>query len=196
MADPGQDVEDPPSPGQYTAHGDVSMLASFDPPQPKVLMGSAGPHRLEIPATPQSQNLPTPQNEPEASPLQRPKPVQKPDRPVTKTLDGKYYCSRGDCTEPVKEFVRKCEWTLVCPTKRPLETKLTGSAANIWTSMIDPTSVPSPAARSYQASHTPAAYFAINARSTSSTAGRRTLSTVPIRTASATRAGASHGWRI
>ncbi|KAJ9156349.1 Cell wall transcription factor ACE2 [Pleurostoma richardsiae] len=46
-----------------------------------------------------------------ASTPQRIKPIPKPDREVTKTLMGKYYCNHPGCAEEQKEFNRKCEWS-------------------------------------------------------------------------------------
>lgn len=45
--------------------------------------------------------------QPDARKVVRP---PKPDRQVTKKADGKYHCSREDCQEPVKAFLRRCEW--------------------------------------------------------------------------------------
>lgn len=39
------------------------------------------------------------------------KPIAKPNREVTKSEDGKFICRWPDCTEPVKKFQRKCEWS-------------------------------------------------------------------------------------
>ncbi|KAI0387191.1 hypothetical protein F5Y04DRAFT_78695 [Hypomontagnella monticulosa] len=38
-------------------------------------------------------------------------PIPKPDHTVTKTRDGKYFCSYAGCTDEVKTFNRKCEWS-------------------------------------------------------------------------------------
>ncbi|KAK8099095.1 uncharacterized protein PG998_012336 [Apiospora kogelbergensis] len=42
---------------------------------------------------------------------QRTKAIPKPDREVVKNGNGKYVCLFPDCTEEVKEFGRKCEWS-------------------------------------------------------------------------------------
>jgi len=39
------------------------------------------------------------------------KPIPKPDREVQKTRDGKYLCTATGCTDEIKEFTRKCEWS-------------------------------------------------------------------------------------
>ena len=41
----------------------------------------------------------------------RSKPVPKPDRPITKDANGRFYCDWPNCTEAVKDFGRKCEWS-------------------------------------------------------------------------------------
>lgn len=40
----------------------------------------------------------------------RSKPIAKPDRIVTKNVDGLYECRWPGCKEDVKAFQRKCEW--------------------------------------------------------------------------------------
>jgi len=41
----------------------------------------------------------------------RSKPIPKPDRPVTKDDNGRYFCDWPGCTEVIKDFNRKCEWS-------------------------------------------------------------------------------------
>lgn len=41
----------------------------------------------------------------------RSKPIPKPDREVTKGEDGKFICTWPGCTEDVRVFSRKCEWS-------------------------------------------------------------------------------------
>jgi hypothetical protein len=41
----------------------------------------------------------------------RSKPIPKPDREVTKGDDGRYVCTWVGCTEEVRTFNRKCEWS-------------------------------------------------------------------------------------
>lgn len=41
----------------------------------------------------------------------RSKPVPKPDRPITKDANGRFFCDWPHCNEPVKDFGRKCEWS-------------------------------------------------------------------------------------
>ena len=41
----------------------------------------------------------------------RSKPVPKPDRPITKDANGRFFCDWPNCNEQVKDFGRKCEWS-------------------------------------------------------------------------------------
>merc|ERR1711900_76770 len=41
----------------------------------------------------------------------RSKPIPKPDREVTKGDDGRFVCTWVGCTEDVRAFNRKCEWS-------------------------------------------------------------------------------------
>lgn len=50
------------------------------------------------------------ENSPIVTTPSRMKAIPKPDREVTKNMDGKYVCSWVGCTEDIREFGRKCEW--------------------------------------------------------------------------------------
>lgn len=63
------------------------------------------PVRLELSSLPLHKG-----DSPSAPATQRIRPIAKPDREITKNLDGKFVCSWPGCTEDVKEFSRKCEW--------------------------------------------------------------------------------------
>ncbi|KAK8073574.1 transcriptional regulator CBF1 [Apiospora phragmitis] len=67
------------------------------------------------PATSSQLELPGPKSDsaqPADTPAaQRTKAIPKPDREAVKNVNGKYVCSFQDCTEDVKEFGRKCEWS-------------------------------------------------------------------------------------
>ncbi|TGO17225.1 hypothetical protein BTUL_0019g00150 [Botrytis tulipae] len=52
-----------------------------------------------------------PKDEEEAPSPGRSKPVPKPDREITKDANGRFYCTWPGCTEEVKDFNRKCEWS-------------------------------------------------------------------------------------
>jgi hypothetical protein len=53
---------------------------------------------------------PMKEDSPSSTSGQRIKPIPKPDREVTKNVEGKFVCTWPNCTEDVKEFGRKCEW--------------------------------------------------------------------------------------
>ncbi|KAI5857299.1 hypothetical protein GGS23DRAFT_385493 [Durotheca rogersii] len=66
---------------------------------------------MNMPQTPERRLSPPARAETDpASPL-RMRPIAKPQRQATKNLDGKYCCTFPGCTEPVKQFGRKCEWS-------------------------------------------------------------------------------------
>ncbi|PQE25502.1 c2h2 transcription factor protein [Rutstroemia sp. NJR-2017a BBW] len=52
-----------------------------------------------------------PKDEEDAPSPGRSKPVPKPDREVTKDANGRFYCAWPGCTEEVRDFGRKCEWS-------------------------------------------------------------------------------------
>ncbi|KAK8040729.1 fungal specific transcription factor [Apiospora marii] len=49
--------------------------------------------------------------QPADAPTSRTKAIPKPDRQAVKNGNGKYICNFPECTEDVKEFGRKCEWS-------------------------------------------------------------------------------------
>ncbi|TVY49764.1 Zinc finger protein [Lachnellula occidentalis] len=59
---------------------------------------------MEMPELPQKEDSDAP------SPG-RSRPIPKPDREVTKGQDGRFVCTWAACTEDVKSFNRKCEWS-------------------------------------------------------------------------------------
>ncbi|KAI1500847.1 hypothetical protein F5X99DRAFT_418905 [Biscogniauxia marginata] len=100
-----------PNPMQVLVH--FNQLHSRDdptliPPSPE------SPHNLLAPPTPPdglpSVNRVKAESEgPNLPP--RMKPIPKPDREVMKNRDGKYCCTWPNCTDEVREFGRKCEWS-------------------------------------------------------------------------------------
>lgn len=58
--------------------------------------------------------LPQQKEESDAPSPGRSKPIPKPDREVTKGEDGRFVCTWPGCTEDVRSFNRKCEWSKVC----------------------------------------------------------------------------------
>ncbi|KAL2017595.1 hypothetical protein VTK56DRAFT_1968 [Thermocarpiscus australiensis] len=101
---------------------ELVTVASFTAPPPP-FVDTAEP-RLDLPAaaaaaaaaatsTSTSASAPTsaPKEEsPTATTPQRIKAIPKPDREVTRNLEGKFVCTWPGCTEEPKEFNRKCEW--------------------------------------------------------------------------------------
>ncbi|KAB8290150.1 hypothetical protein EYC80_011019 [Monilinia laxa] len=68
-----------------------------------------------------------PKDEEEAPSPGRSKPVPKPDREVTKDANGRFYCTWPGCTEEIKDFNRKCEWSKhMDKHDRPYRCKETG----------------------------------------------------------------------
>jgi hypothetical protein len=54
-----------------------------------------------------------PKDESDAPSPGRSKPIPKPDREVTKGEDGRFVCNWAGCTEEIRSFNRKCEWSKV-----------------------------------------------------------------------------------
>jgi hypothetical protein len=75
--------------------GELAAVAFVDTGEPRL--------DLSTPSLPK-EDSPTPTTP------QRIKPIPKPDREVTKNVDGKYVCTWPDCAEDVRSFSRKCEW--------------------------------------------------------------------------------------
>ncbi|PSS20368.1 hypothetical protein M430DRAFT_99899 [Amorphotheca resinae ATCC 22711] len=60
---------------------------------------------MEVPTLP-----PSHESEAPTSPG-RSKPIPKPDREVTKGPNGRFVCTYENCTEEIRDFGRKCEWS-------------------------------------------------------------------------------------
>lgn len=78
---------------------------SENPYHPQNLDPTA-PINMDIPELPQK-------DESDAPSPGRSRPIPKPDREVTKGEDGRFICTWTGCTEEVKSFNRKCEWSKV-----------------------------------------------------------------------------------
>ncbi|KAK4122291.1 hypothetical protein N657DRAFT_576174 [Parathielavia appendiculata] len=99
-----------PDPSDAVVNELATTVATFTQPHPE-FVDTTEP-RLELPVAPPTA-VPTtsPKEEsPTASTPQRSKAVPKPDREVTRNLDGKFVCTWPGCAEEPREFVRKCEW--------------------------------------------------------------------------------------
>ncbi|KAK0728586.1 hypothetical protein B0T26DRAFT_640177 [Lasiosphaeria miniovina] len=82
---------------------ELATVATFNAPPPNFVDTSEP--RLDLGAPPLSK-----EDSPTATTPQRIKAIPKPDREVTKNIDGKYVCTWPGCSEDMKEFGRKCEW--------------------------------------------------------------------------------------
>ena len=73
------------------------------------------PHNLDATAALGIEDLPELPQKEDSDPSSpgRSKPIPKPDRAVTKGEDGRFICSWVGCTEDVRSFNRKCEWSKV-----------------------------------------------------------------------------------
>jgi hypothetical protein len=78
---------------------------SENPYHPQNIDPTAGIN-MEMPELPQK-------DESDAPSPGRSRPIPKPDREVTKGEDGRFICTWTGCTEEVKSFNRKCEWSKV-----------------------------------------------------------------------------------
>lgn len=105
--DPSPDTDRFTDPSDAVANELATSVATFTAPPP-----FATEARLELPAAPVA-TVTTPaskENSPSATTPQRLKSVPKPDREVTRNLEGKFICTWPGCTEEAKEFSRRCEW--------------------------------------------------------------------------------------
>jgi hypothetical protein len=119
--DPAPDAGRYPDPDEHVVTELAASVAAGAYNAPSMLSDSQGRLELAPPSLPKEESPTTP------TPA-RIKPIPKPDRDVTKYLEGKYVCTWEECTEDVWEFQRKCEWKYVCPDDRNM------AAANLHTS--------------------------------------------------------------
>lgn len=89
----------------------ATTVATFTAPTHPQFVDTSEP-RLELPTVPTAATTTTTSKEdsPTATTPQRIKAIPKPDREVTRNLDGKFICTWPGCAEEPKEFTRKCEW--------------------------------------------------------------------------------------
>lgn len=88
---------------------ELATVATFTAPHSQ-FVDTAEP-RLDLPTAPSAAATTSPKEDsPTATTPQRIKAIPKPDREVTKNLEGKFICTWPGCSEESKEFVRKCEW--------------------------------------------------------------------------------------
>lgn len=91
----------------------TTTVANFSSP-PAAFVDTSEP-RLDLPAaaattTTTVATAVSKEASPTATTPQRIKAIPKPDREVTRNLEGKFICTWPGCTEESKEFGRKCEW--------------------------------------------------------------------------------------
>ncbi|KAL1840224.1 hypothetical protein VTJ49DRAFT_707 [Mycothermus thermophilus] len=105
-----------PDPSDAVVNELANSVATFTtaPPHPQYVSEPEPATRLQIPAAPGPAPPPTSGSPKEESPVvatpQRVKSIPKPEREVTRNLEGKFVCTYPNCTEEPREFVRKCEW--------------------------------------------------------------------------------------
>ena len=81
-------------------------------PSPPPPMGNIDPYTSHnIDAGPEPMEMPELRKDESDVPSPRSKPIPKPDREATKNEAGRYVCSWVGCTEEVRDFGRKCEWS-------------------------------------------------------------------------------------
>jgi hypothetical protein len=82
------------------------------PPLASAELNSYTHHGLDTAPEDAIENLPQLQaNSTDAPSPGRSKPIPKPDREVTKGDNGRYVCTWVGCTDEVRDFGRKCEWS-------------------------------------------------------------------------------------
>lgn len=105
--DPTPDADRFPDPSDAVVSELASTVATFTaPPHPQFVDTTAEP-RIDLPAPASTISK---EESPIATTPSRIKAIPKPDREVTKNLEGKYICTWPGCTEESKEFGRRCEW--------------------------------------------------------------------------------------
>jgi len=111
MHDPHQEQED--NSIQHHRYPSPPPPLSENPYNPQTMDATTALAMEEMPELPQKE-------ESDAPSPGRSKPIPKPDREITKGEDGRFVCNWVGCTEEVRSFNRKCEWSkvCVCPQKK------------------------------------------------------------------------------
>ncbi len=108
--------ETSPDPDRFTDPTDAvvnelaSTVATFTTPHPQFVDTSEPQLELPIVPTAATTTSTSKEDSPTATTPQRIKAIPKPDREVTRNLEGKFICTWPGCAEEPKEFTRKCEW--------------------------------------------------------------------------------------
>lgn len=83
--------------------GDLASVATFN--APSTPFADTADTRLDLAAAALAK-----EDSPTATTPSRIKAIPKPDREVTKNIEGKFVCTWPGCSEDIREFGRKCEW--------------------------------------------------------------------------------------
>ncbi|KAK4154601.1 hypothetical protein C8A00DRAFT_42671 [Chaetomidium leptoderma] len=108
--DPTQDAVRFTDPTDAVVNELATTVATFAAPHQQYV--DTPEPQLDLPAAPPVVTTTTASKEdsPTATTPQRIKAIPKPDREVTRNLEGKFICTWPGCAEEPKEFIRKCEW--------------------------------------------------------------------------------------
>ncbi|KAK3299162.1 uncharacterized protein B0H64DRAFT_415546 [Chaetomium fimeti] len=108
--DPSPDADRFTDPTDAVVNELATTVATFTAPHSQFV--DATEPRLDLPVGPPPATTTTAVKEdsPIATTPQRIKAIPKPDREVTRNLEGRFICTWPGCAEEPKEFVRKCEW--------------------------------------------------------------------------------------
>ncbi|KAK1761022.1 hypothetical protein QBC47DRAFT_19871 [Echria macrotheca] len=101
--DPNPDADRFADPGDSVV-GALAGVAEYNGPGPA--FDTPEPPRLDLGSSTLAK-----EDSPTVTTPSRIKAIPKPDREITKNADGKYVCTYPGCSEDVKEFGRKCEWS-------------------------------------------------------------------------------------
>lgn len=102
MHDPHQEQDD--NSIQHHRYPSPPPPLSENPYNPQTMDAATALAMDEMPELP-------PKDESDAPSPGRSKPIPKPDREVTKGEDGRFVCNWAGCTEEIRSFNRKCEWS-------------------------------------------------------------------------------------
>jgi len=85
----------------------------YPSPPPPLSENPYNPQNIESSPTEDAiEHLPNlPSNASDAPSPGRSKPIPKPDREITKAENGRFICTWVGCSEDVRDFGRKCEWS-------------------------------------------------------------------------------------
>lgn len=108
--DATEDVDRFSDPSDAVVNELANTVATFTAP-PQTFVETAEPplDLTTAPATATTTSA-SKENSPTATTPQRIKAIPKPDREVTRNLQGKFVCTWAGCAEEPREFSRKCEW--------------------------------------------------------------------------------------